>query len=439
LAIGVVAVLYGLLVGGGATSWRKDGTLVLVKESGARMLYLNGALHPVLNEASAKLLAGDQLQVEVVDAKSLAGTTIGATIGIAGAPESLPPPTALSTTAWSTCLGKRPGPGGVSTSTVSLRVAAPTTGQPLTEGQAVVTTGPDRATYLLWNGRHWRIDKAHGALAALGYDALAPVATPASILNILPAGMDLAPPTVAGRGEAGPTFAGGQQTRIGQLFTGPSGKNYLLRRDGLVPLTDTVLALLRGDPATQRDAYGGAQVTVSPVGPDDLARLPSTPAAAADLTGNGLLPTTPPVGIPVAGDKALCIRVTPRASGPLWSVELADTGALDGSPPGIDPGVTPSCGPANLVAVQAGTGAVVRALSAAGGVDTVQYLVTDIGVKYPMSADGAKQLGYVGSAEVRLPAALLALLPTGPVLDPSDVGAAAVPSGTAPPGRRSCL
>jgi hypothetical protein len=64
---------------------------------------------------------------------------------------------------------------------------------------------------------------------------------------------------------------------------------------------------------------------------------------------------------------------------------------------------------------------VARGLSAGGGTDTVQYLVTDTGVKYPMSANGARQLGYAGGPEVRLPAAMLALLATGPVLDPQAV------------------
>src|SRR6266705_2431294 len=46
---GLIVALYGLVVGGGADSWRKDGTLILVKDSGARLLYLGGQLHPVLN------------------------------------------------------------------------------------------------------------------------------------------------------------------------------------------------------------------------------------------------------------------------------------------------------------------------------------------------------------------------------------------------------
>lgn len=66
----VVTTLYGLISPGGATSWRTDGALVVVKDSGARYLYVGGTLHPVLNEASARLLAGDKLSVQQVAAAS---------------------------------------------------------------------------------------------------------------------------------------------------------------------------------------------------------------------------------------------------------------------------------------------------------------------------------------------------------------------------------
>src|SRR5262249_20184134 len=92
-----------------------------------------------------------------------------------------------------------------------------------------------------------------------------------------------------------------------------------------------------------------------------------------------------------------------------------------GAAPVVDLGVQTSCSQTDQVMIPAGTGVVARAVSTGGGIDTVQFLVTDIGVKYPMSAIGAKQLGYAGAGEVRLPAALLALLPTGPVLDPQAI------------------
>src|SRR5262249_35160618 len=155
-----------------------------------------------------------------------------------------------------------------------------------------------------------------GAVAALGYDPVQPVPATASVLNILPAGTDLAPPVVPGRGEPGPAFGTGQQTRVGQLFTGPSGEHYLLRRDGLVPLTATLFALLPGDPAPRRAAYAGAPGPAPAVGPDAPARLRAAPGAAAELTHNGSLPADPPAAVVPTDRQALCVRVSPHGGTP---------------------------------------------------------------------------------------------------------------------------
>src|SRR5262249_55546013 len=153
-----------------------------------------------------------------------------------------------------------------------------------------------------------------GALAGLGYDSIPAVPVPASVLNILPAGADFSPPLTPGEGDPGPTLANGQPTRIGQIFTGPGGEHYLLRHDGLVPLTATLFALLRGAPATQRDAYDGQPIGAPPVGPADLARLRSTSRSVSDLTVDGALPAVPPTAMAVPAGQALCVRVTPTAS-----------------------------------------------------------------------------------------------------------------------------
>lgn len=100
LAIGVLiaAVLcagfgvYGLFQPGGNTSWRTAGALVTEKTSGARFVYLNGTLHPVLNLASARLASGSAAAPTSVSAASLAGTPVGAPIGIPDAPDSPPAP-----------------------------------------------------------------------------------------------------------------------------------------------------------------------------------------------------------------------------------------------------------------------------------------------------------------------------------------------------------
>ncbi|WP_051969201.1 type VII secretion protein EccB [Kitasatospora azatica] len=61
------------------------------------------------------------------------------------------------------------------------------------------------------------------------------------------------------------------------------------------------------------------------------------------------------------------------------------------------------------------------------------YLITDLGIKFPLaSADVAKTLGYTGTTALPVPTELLALLPTGPSLDPA-AASATLPLPTAPP------
>src|SRR3982751_603642 len=62
LAMAGFAVL-GIVNPGGATSWRQAGALVVEKETGARYLFLNGQLRPVLNYASARLIIGGEPNV----------------------------------------------------------------------------------------------------------------------------------------------------------------------------------------------------------------------------------------------------------------------------------------------------------------------------------------------------------------------------------------
>src|SRR5215469_8824534 len=51
----VVAVLFGLLRPGGG-AWQDGRSLIIATGTGSRYVYLNGALHPVLNYASALLI-----------------------------------------------------------------------------------------------------------------------------------------------------------------------------------------------------------------------------------------------------------------------------------------------------------------------------------------------------------------------------------------------
>ncbi|MGF1429405.1 type VII secretion protein EccB [Kitasatospora sp. LaBMicrA B282] len=415
IALGVT--LYGVVVPGGATGWRKPGTLVMVDETGARFLYLNGALHPVPNETSAKLLAGDQMAVDQVSESSLAGTPRGAPIGIVGAPDSLPTPADLVNSPWLSCAVVQPTATGGAAPQLTLAVGPAQEGTRLAGDQGLLIVAPDNTQYLLWHGQRLRLDTKGGAVQALGYAAATPYPVTAAFLDTLAAGPDLAAPAVDGQGSAGPQLAG-QPSRIGQLFTGPRGDHYLLTATGLVPLGGTAFALLSGDPQTQRIAYAGAAVQPAAIGPDDLAAHGAPAADAARWAAPGL-PDQPPTLVTPGQGQAVCADVQASAGAPVTAVSVLDAAAIGGQPPAVQPGVQPSCTAADRIAVRPGGGALVRALSGAGTGATV-YLVSDGGVKYPLaSAAVVKQLGYGASVPAAVPEGLLALLPSGPSLDPA--------------------
>jgi type VII secretion protein EccB len=417
--IALVVTLYGVIVPGGNTSWQTPGTMVVVSDTGARYLYLGGQLRPVLNQTSARLIAGSQFTIQQVAANSLDGTPRGPMIGLVGAPDSLTPATGLNTGPWLACGTEQITDSGAFAPRLALQVGVPGTGQPLGRGQGLVVAGPDQSLYVISNGQRLRLDSAHGATQALGYASVNPFPVTAGFLDTVPAGPDLAAPDVPGRGAAGPVLAG-HPTAVGQLFSGAGNQHYLLRADGLVPLTDTLFGLLRGDPRTQQAAYRGGPVAANPIGPADVAAHSASGGAQASLTHDGALPETPPTPVATPSGQGVCIQVQPNGAAPITSVFLVDGNTVGGQAPARQLGVVPSCREPDEIAVRPGGGALVRALSTGGTVANTVYLVSDAGVKYPVPSDDVvKQLGYDPAATVPLPATLLGMLPTGPSLDPA--------------------
>ena len=409
--------VYGLISPGGSTGWAKDGTLVVVKETGARYLYLGSELHPVLNIASARLVAGAQLTVDQVSQNSLSGAQVGAPLGIVGAPDTLPDGAALADGTWLAC-GTQPTGGGAAELTLAL--APRSRGTSLTAGQGTLVSAPDGSVYLLWQGQRMQVAAGEGVLQALGYGTAVPFPVTESFLDALPAGPVLAAPDIPDRGKAGPRLAN-NPTRIGQLFALPGGQRYVLTKAGLVPIDAMLYKLLSGDPRTQSQAYRGAAVTTVLIGAEDLAALSAQGAAPTST-----LPADAPQLVTVGQGQGVCAESRLGSGAPAVALTVVSAAAVAGQAPTAQPGVVPGCAAADLVAVPAQGGTLVRALSGAG-VGTTEYLVTDAGVKYPLaSADATTALGYSGVAALAAPGALLALLPTGPSLDPAELAAGGV-------------
>jgi type VII secretion protein EccB len=406
-------LIFGLVMPGGATGWKHDGTLVVENETGARFLYAGGALRPVSNYTSVKLLVGDRLQVQRVSAKSLQGTARGTAVGIAGAPDSLPAAAALlADRAWQVCSGRQQTVTGGTATRTALDVGAATTAPALTRAQGLLVAGSGKAQYLLWNGLRFRLKNGGGGAHTLGYGTVQPYPVSDALLNAVPAGPDLAAPKVPGAGKPGPSLTG-RKTRIGGLFVvhpaGGTDQYYQLRREGLTPISSTVADLVQADGATAPATLDPATVT---------AHLAGAPA------GSDGLPATPPRPATVGDAFAVCVRVTPRDTSPLTEIVVAPAGdAGAGGPMAAGPGITRPCDSVDVIGVPPGHGTLAEALPAAGYTGApATYLVTDQGVKYPLpSADAAKNLGYGSVAPAKIPGSVLALLPAGPTLDPAVV------------------
>ncbi|MFI2379715.1 type VII secretion protein EccB [Streptomyces sp. NPDC018964] len=432
-AIGVIiallvcagAFVFGLLRPGGNDSWRSGENLIVDKQTGARYLYLDGRLRPVRNYASARLVTGGEVGVTTVGTSSLAGTPHGTPVGIPDGPEALPGTGDLDRTPWLVCSDVLPRTTGVVTVTTTLALGtdAPQDvpgGRRLGEDEGMLVTGPDDALYLLWQGSRLRLDERAKAAEALGYGDVTPRPVSAAFLDAFPLGPDLAPAEVPGRGGKGPELAG-RSTRIGQLFKvdvpGSTARHHLLTKDGLVPLTDTEATLLLGDPQTREKAYGGGAATVATLGADTLAGHLAPEARNPEPTR---LPARPPKAVTVAAGSVSCAEVDSTDSGVRVGTSVLPGNAL---PPAVQapaPEVEPGCLKVDSIAVRAGKGALVRALSASGSAlgDTT-YLVTDEGVKYRLlSQEAVAALGYEGVEARTMPSPMLAMLPSGPDLTP---------------------
>jgi type VII secretion protein EccB len=409
--------VFGYIKPGGATAWRQPGALIVEKETGARYVFADGELRPVLNYASAKLILGDSLKVVNTSRNSLKGVAHGLPVGIDSAPDALPDPNRLDGAAWQICSALRPDITGVDRSFVTLDVGAHT-GAALPRHTALIVRTADDTAYLAWNNRRLRMPD-DAAIQALGYGAARQHQVGVAWINALPAGPDLKAPAVPGRGRPGAAI-GGRPRLVGQLFEVRGAANasqfFVLAQDGLAPLTRTGAALLLADRGSAA-AYPSGRVEPIPV---DAADVAQAPRAGKSLVDPGL-PAVPPEALSATGDEAPCLQATVGAdSGARVGIALATVivpPAAAEENPATPPSITG--GQADRVQVQPGRGLVIRALPGPGVETGTQYLLVDTGVLYPIPKDEVRGiLGYGDVQPVPVPTTLLELIPAGRPLDP---------------------
>ncbi len=399
-------LVWGLIFPSSNAAALTPGQLVIVKETGSRYIYAHSELRPVLNWSSALLLTGGNPKMTALSAGALNGIPHGQSVGIVGAPDTLPAAAALNRGSWLVCAL----PGG--RHQVAVTIGIPTLTSPLPAGDAtVVRAGAEQ--YLVWHGQRLRLD-APWILQALGLGRAPVIGVSPVWLNAIPVGPDLTPVTVPGVGSQGPVL-GSLHTSVGQVLTqqnvGSPTEYYIVVAGGVVPITSTQAAIALSDPASAA-AYRGAPVAPVMVSPAAMAHAPIVHRTLADETDAPLAPPRDDSG--VAGVPCMDYQ---GAGGHAPALVFAPAPAGAQPPVGL-PGVTGSPQNASLIGVAPNGGALVRPQAAPGVGGNSLYLVTDAGVKFPVpSASTLLALGYRVGRAAAMPAALLGLLPTGPALD----------------------
>jgi type VII secretion protein EccB len=404
IMVGAGFGIYGLLTKIGGNDWKSDGSVIIEKETGASYVYFNGTLHPTLNYASAMLVSGKAgATVFRVASSSLASVPRGTTFGIEGAPDSLPGNDKRVALPWSICVLPGVDNSGHAVSSVALAVGSqPSGGRDLNNDAMLVTDSKVGTTYLVWKGRRYQVLPASKVVPAL-FGAVTPVPVGTAWLNSLVVGVDIAP--VAGGGGQSRAIPGRNDGDVLAAQTGSGVQYYVVLDDGLSPITP--LQEVVTDAVNQASPI---QVQLSVV--DNAPKS----GRASQRTDADPPATVPQLDTPGAND-TICAATGDAATPP--SVSFGGTvPGLDAAPP--TPGVSPTGEPlADRVLVPAGRVCVVRVLPASASLAGYYFVVTDLGIKYPVpSAEALGYLGYSSLQATEVPAGLVNRIPTGPTLDP---------------------
>lgn len=381
----LVGVFYGLIRPGLPTGW-ENGKLVLVSDTGARFVTVEGVLHPVINTASARLLLpASDFGVISTDQATLAGTPVGDTLGITGAPDEIPPASGLINTGWSACVSDVAG----------LDVRLSTASGPATATDRAVVVSVDGILHVVLGGRSFAVSSsdADAVLRAAGISALSPVTVPAAWLDLFTASTPLTPLTLQNYGASVP----GTNLKVGQVIRqagSADDERFLVQTGGvleaLTPLAWQLYQLGSGS------ALNGS---VTEVTADEIRTLSTAPTGLGDEWPRTGFETV------AAGERPCAI---------LRGGEGQATTAL---------ATQPASAPVTAgVRVDPSHGALVRAGGRGDQSSSVLTLVDATGTAYPLpnaTDETIARLGYSPSDVAAVTDGWTALLRTGPSLSES--------------------
>ncbi|MDT7735314.1 MAG: hypothetical protein QOE12_2488 [Mycobacterium sp.] len=412
------------------------------RSTAALYVRVGDQLHPVLNLASARLIAGKPANPTQVKGTELDKFPLGNLIGIPGAPQRLVQSTRKDAD-WTVCDAASGTAAGVTViagapDSSGSRAAA------LDTGKAILVSNPTGA-WLLWDGRRSRIELADHAVTGalgLGTDVYPPRAVSAGLFNAIPESPPLAAPVIPEAGSPAkfpvPAPIGGVVES--RALEGNSANYYAVLPDGLQQISPVLAAILRNTNSyglDQPPRLGADKVAKLPVSRQlDTSRYPEQRISLLDATHD---PVSCAHWSKASG--ASTNSLTLLAGSALPIPDTVHTADLVGAGAG---------GTASRIAMAPGTGYFAQTVGqnpsspAAGSL----FWVSDTGVRYGIDNEAA-QGGVTGNAKTAealgltlpptpIPWSVLSLYAPGPTLSRAD--ALLAHDGLAPdsrPGRTS--
>ncbi|MEV1002070.1 type VII secretion protein EccB [Nonomuraea sp. NPDC050202] len=401
--------IWGLLKPGAATNLEAAGQLLVEEETGAKYVYSQEQkrMLPVANYVSALLLLDStNFEVRNVTAASLAKYPRGPLVGIAGAPDSLPPREKLVKGPWSVCVTEAPDATGTAVPYVTLVGGSAVGGTPIGTGAMVVTNGQEN--WVIWNDQRMKT----GDAGVRVLDAR-PKRVPSAWINAVPTGPDFKAPGIPGLGKKtrGPD---GRTAAIGRVYTvkgvgGAPDRWYVLLADGLATVNVTQATLLLEEPGLKR-AYGGKAAM-----PLELDAATANAASSGRTLTVGGMPTSLPKAVASSSSPLCSVYADTQNGSARAKVTVGGTMAIPA------PSVRGDQEHFDQVLMPAGSAALGGLLPGDGQKAFVQtyFLISDQGRRYQLqSGDQINKLGYGVEDVAPIPGNLVHLLPEGPALDP---------------------
>jgi hypothetical protein len=299
---------------------------------------------------------------------------------------------------------------GGTRSVTSLVAGKSVGGHGLSDDQAVaVKAGSD--SYVIWQNKRMHVSVPENQ--ANSVTLVTPAAVSQTWLDPIEQGPDFGAPPVPNRGTAKPEV--GSDARVGQVYkvAAVGGTSwYVLLQDGFAHITEPQGSLLLAQPETKKLAYQG-RPRVEPLTTD-------TATINSKTSGQSLLkpgsPLTMPRFMAWDGSTPLCSVYAHTDQGST-SAQLSVGGTL----PALAATTSGQGTAVDQVVLPPGGAALVGLLPSGSQLSAINSwsIVNDAGISFPLSSkDTAKKLGYDIANAAPIPAPVLALIPTGPTLDP---------------------